>query len=277
MTTPIPQHPSEIIKSIRNPRIKNFIQLQKGRERKKQQLFVVEGAREIHMALDARYSFSHLFYCPAILGPDTFKKIIEKIGQKVILSEITSEIYQHIAYRKTSEGVIGWAVPQKHTLNKIRLAVNPLVLVIESVEKPGNLGAILRTADAAGLDSVIICDPQTDIYNPNVIRSSLGAVFTVPIGLASSAETILWLKDHHMSIICTSLKALVPYTQINFSVPSAIVMGTEATGLSTTWLKASDRNIIIPMRGQVDSLNVSVSAGIVIFEAIRQRKKVTLK
>ncbi|MBR9999119.1 MAG: RNA methyltransferase [Cyclobacteriaceae bacterium] len=263
----------EKITSTANLKIKNFQHLQKARERKKQHLFVVEGTKEIEMAINAGYNFSQFFYCPEILNPAFFDLIREKLGEKVIVNEVTRDVYNHISYREDAEGITGWAVPWPHALLDLKPGRNPLVLVLESVEKPGNLGAILRTADAAGLDAVIICDPQTDIYNPNVIRSSLGAVFTVPIGIASTQETIIWLKEYHMAIFCTSLTASIPYTNINFSVPSAIVMGSEATGLSVNWLKFSDRNIIIPMKGKVDSMNVSVSAGIVIFEALRQRKQ----
>jgi len=262
---------AEVIQSIKNEKIKNFARLQGSRERKKQNLFIVEGEREVERAMRAGYKFSHLFYCPEILGPEFLKTIRETMEEAVIFNEVTREVYNHITYRKNSEGITGWGIRRSHSLHDLKLRKNPLLLVLERVEKPGNLGGVLRTADAAGLDAVIICDPQTDIYNPNVVRSSLGAVFTVPIGMATSPETIIWLKAHHISILCTSLTAPIPYTLMNFSVPSAIVMGTEATGLSTTWLKASDRNIIIPMQGKVDSMNVSVSAGIVIFEALRQR------
>jgi TrmH family RNA methyltransferase len=264
---------TEVVKSIKNPKVKNFGHLQKARERKKQNLFIVEGRKEIERALNAGYELTQVFYCPEILDPSFFYDLGMNNPRNILLNEVSREVYNHIAYRKDAEGVTGWAVPRLHTLRELKPGRNPLILVLESVEKPGNLGAILRTADAAGLDAVIISDPQTDIYNPNVIRASLGAVFTVPVGIATTHETIIWMKNLHISIICTSLTSIVPYTQVNFALPSAIVMGTEATGLTDTWLKASDQNVIIPMRGEVDSMNVSVSAGIVIFEALRQRRK----
>ncbi len=267
-----PHYQSDMITSTSNPRIKNFLKLKKARERNIQQLFVVEGVKEIHMALDAGYSFSDLFYCPKYLDPGTFKNIIEKTGPKAIIGEITAEIYQHIAYRKTSEGLIGWATPKNLKLENLKLASNPLLLVLERVEKPGNLGAILRTADAAGLDAVIVADPKTDIYNPNVIRSSLGAIFTVPVAVEPNEEVIKWLKSNHIRIFCASLGASKSYDEIDYTKPSAIVMGTEASGLSEQWLTQSELNLVIPMFGNVDSMNVSVSAGIIIFEAIRQRK-----
>jgi RNA methyltransferase, TrmH family len=263
----------EKITSTKNPKIKNFRQLQKAGERKKQNLFIVEGRKEIDKALDAGYAIDQVFYCPDILEAAFLKMIIDKLRDHTRINDVSRQVYNHITYRNDVEGIIAWVVPRTHTLKEISLRKNPLILVLDGVEKPGNLGAMLRTADAAGLDAVILCNPQTDIYNPNVIRSSLGTVFTVPVGLATSHQTIAWLKDHQISIFCTSLDAAEPYVQLNFASPSAIVMGTEATGISNEWLEASDRNIIIPMYGQVDSLNVSVSAAIVIFEALRQRKK----
>jgi TrmH family RNA methyltransferase len=158
-----------------------------------------------------------------------------------------------------------------HGLNHVALSKNPLVLVLEAVEKPGNLGAILRTADAAGIDAVICCDPQTDFYNPNVIRSSLGCVFTKQVATATSEETIDWLKKNHLAIYCTYLQSSRLYTDIDFTKPCAIVMGTEATGLSDLWIKNSDANIIVPMHGKIDSMNVSTAAAVVVFEARRQR------
>lgn len=264
---------TEVISSIRNPKIKNFSHLQKARERNRQNLFVVEGRKEVKRALTAGYEFTQVFYCPDILDPVFLHERVINFQGETGLNQVTQEVYNHIAYRNDVEGIIGWAVPREHTLQELRLGNNPLILVLESVEKPGNLGAILRTADAAGLDALIVCDPQTDIYNPNVVRSSLGAVFSLQVGIATTQEAIAWMKSQRLSIVCTSLTASIPYTQMNFSVPVAIVLGTESTGLSDTWLKASDRNVIIPMHGQVDSLNVSVSAGIMIFEAIRQRQQ----
>ena len=269
-----PLNPSaEIISSLKNPKVKNFSLLQKSRERKKQNLFVVEGIKEVERALKAGYVFTQLFYCPDILDPSFFDGPGRKFDEGVMINKVTREVYNHLTYRNDVEGVTGWAIPRSHGLLQLEIGNNPLILVLESVEKPGNLGAILRTADAAGLDAVIICDPRTDLYNPNVVRSSLGAVFTVPVGVATTQEAVAWLKDQRVSIFCTSLGASEPYTQLNYSGSSAIVMGTEATGLSENWLKASEQNLIIPMHGQVDSMNVSVSAGIVIFEALRQRKK----
>jgi TrmH family RNA methyltransferase len=163
------------------------------------------------------------------------------------------------------------AEQKRHSLANIRLRKNPIILVLESVEKPGNLGALLRTADAANLDAVIICDPQTDFYNPNVVRSSIGCIFTTPIASATSEETIGWLKENNIRLFATHLQASRPYFEIDFTKPSAIIMGTEATGLSEQWVRAADAAIIIPMQGKIDSMNVSTAAAVIVFEATRQR------
>lgn len=262
----------EVITSLQNPKVKNFQHLQKSRERRIQNLFIVEGKKEIFRAMEAKYVCTHLFVCPEI-----FNQSIEGIidlpgGETPKIYKVSPEIYAHIAYRKNTEGIIGWAIPVKHTLDQIRLKKNPLTLVLEGVEKPGNLGAIMRTADAAALDAIIIGDPKTDLYNPNVIRSSLGAVFTVPSGVDTSENTIQWLKKNNIKLFCTSPEASIPYDHVDFTGPSAIVLGTETTGLTQHWFSASDQNILIPMQGKVDSINVSVSAGIVLFEAVRQRR-----
>ena len=167
--------------------------------------------------------------------------------------------------------MIAVAEQKIHRLENIKLSTNPLLLILEAVEKPGNLGAVLRTADAAAVDAVIICDPQTDFYNPNVIRSSVGCVFTNQLAAVSSEEAIAWLKKNQIQIFCTSLQASKPYHLVDYTKPCAIVMGTESTGLSEIWTKNSNTNIIIPMRGKIDSMNVSNATAVVVFEALRQR------
>jgi len=162
--------------------------------------------------------------------------------------------------------------PPENSLEKIKLSQNPLIIVLEAVEKPGNLGAILRTADAAGADAILVCDPLTDIFNPNTIRSSLGCVFSVPVVACSSHEAIHWLKSKSIQIFTTYLEASINYLDANYTQPTAIVSGTESTGLSQQWINAADQNLIIPMLGIADSLNVSVSTAIVLFEALRQRR-----
>jgi TrmH family RNA methyltransferase len=267
----------EVITSLQNPKVKNTLLLQKPGERKKQSLFVVEGKVEVVRAIRAGYTFKQLFLCKEIFEPDPTTSLIRELSGnqtgKPEINFVTPRVYAHMAYRKESEGILGWAILRAHDLKHIKLSGNPLILVADAVEKPGNLGAIIRTTDAAGLDALIISDPGTDIYNPNVVRSSLGALFSVQIGKDSAEEVIRWLKKNRFNIYCTALSASKSYTEIDFKRSSAIIVGPEATGLSQIWLDQSDQNIIIPMYGSVDSMNVSVSAGIVLFEAIRQRQK----
>jgi RNA methyltransferase, TrmH family len=256
------------ITSTQNPKIKSLLALEKPRERKKQCLFIVEGAREVKLAIEAGYKIGNLFFCEEIIDKTQAHDLLR---DDRLLIPVSPEVFGKIAVREGSGGILAVAEQKTHRLQDIRLKKNPLVLVLESVEKPGNLGAILRTADAAAVDAVIICDPQTDFYNPNVIRSSIGCIFTVPVASASSTETNGWLKKNNIHICCTNLKAAKPYHTIDFTQPTAIVMGTEATGISDWWAQQAEANIIIPMMGKIDSLNVSNAAAVVVFEAQRQR------
>jgi TrmH family RNA methyltransferase len=260
--------PGTVLSSTSNPKIKFLLSLEKPRERRKQQLFIIEGRKEIMHALRAGYRIGNIFYCIDQLSEADLEP--ELVKDKLVIP-VTQEVFDKIAIRENSGGVIAVAEMKTHHLADVKTAGTPLYLVLESVEKPGNLGAILRTADAAGLDGVIICDPQTDIYNPNVIRSSIGCLFTQTVAIATSAETIAWLKEHGFAIWCTYLPASIPYYEVDFRKAGAIVMGTEATGLSDEWIKVASSNIIIPMLGKADSMNVSTSAAVVVFEARRQR------
>jgi TrmH family RNA methyltransferase len=261
--------PGTVITSTQNPKVKSLLTLEKPRERRRQQLFIIEGKKEIGLALKAGYRIGNLFYCVDIF-PETELKSLNV--EDKLLVPVTQEVFDKIAIRENSGGVVAVAEMKPNRLEDIRLGKNPLVLVLESVEKPGNLGAILRTSDAAGVDAVICCDPQTDFYNPNVVRSSLGCVFTKQIASATSEETIAWLKANNITTYCTYLKASKSYHEVDYRKPCAIVMGTEATGLSDLWVKNSAANIIIPMQGQIDSMNVSTAAAVVVFEAMRQRE-----
>lgn len=256
------------ITSLKNPRIQNLVRLEKASERREQGVFIIEGLKEIERAKNAGYLVTSMFFCPDLIS---FDKAGAFTSSQTEVFSVSRGVFDKISYRGNSGGVLVVSKPKSHTLKDIQLSPNPLIVVLESVEKPGNLGAVLRTCDAAAADALIVCDTQTDLYNPNVIRSGLGCLFTVPVAVGSTDEVIAWLKSHEITIFCTGLKASVPYNKVNFVQPSAIVLGTEATGLTQKWLKASNQNIIIPMSGQADSLNVSVSAAIVIFEARRQR------
>lgn len=253
----------ESITSAQNPKIKTLLQLQeKSRLRKEMGLFVVEGQRELEHCVAAGFEVDTVFYCPDICGfvPD-YPHIID----------IPKELYEKIAYRGSTEGIIAEVKSKKLGLADLKLSDNPLIVVLESVEKPGNLGAVLRSADAAGADAVLICDPHTDLYNPNLIRASIGAVFTVPVVCCDSIDAINWLKDNSISIFTAQLQDSSWYYDTDMKKGTAIAIGTESTGLTDLWREAADAHIKIPMLGRLDSLNASVSAAILLFEAVRQR------
>lgn len=261
---------TEVITSAQNPRIKELILLQeKSRARRENGLFVVEGRRELSHCLEAGFKPRSLFICPEILGRDACRELEQACCPIV---EIPAFLYEKVAYRGRTEGVIGVMECHSHSLEDLHLKEDPLVIVLESVEKPGNLGAVLRSADAAGADAVIVCDPLTDLYNPNLIRSSIGGIFTVPVAAASSEEAIRWLKERGIRILTAQLQDSLPYYDTDMRQGTAIVMGTESTGLTPLWRQAADAHIMIPMLGRLDSLNVSVSAAILLYEAVRQRQ-----
>lgn len=259
-----------LITSLQNPSVKNIVKLAKSRERKEQQLFVIEGARELSLALQSDYIVESVYVCLEMFEKTKYPGVLDSMEEKNIF-EISPEVFGKIAYRENSDGVVAIAKPRLHTLESIKLSGNPFVIVLEAVEKPGNLGAILRTADAAAVDAVVVCDPQTDLYNPNVVRSSVGGIFTVQTAVCSSADAAAWLKANNISSYAAELQAAEFYQDIDFRMPSAIVMGTEAEGLTGFWLKNATKRIKIPMRGKIDSLNVSVSTAVLTFEAMRQR------
>lgn len=260
-----------IISATHNPKIKKLVALQqKAAERRKSGLFVVEGLRELQHCISAGMEIDSVFFCPNILGNP--EEALASLPPTVRRNEVTAGVYDKIAYRGGTEGVIAEVRSKKILLSDLSLKENPLLVILESVEKPGNLGAVLRSADAAGVDAVIVCDPLTDIYNPNLIRSSIGAVFTVPCVACSTEECIDFLKAKGIQILTAQLQDSNLYYDTDMTCGTAIVMGTEATGLTDAWRKAATRHIRIPMLGQLDSLNVSVSAGILMFEAVRQRE-----
>lgn len=265
----------ETITSAQNPRIKHLLLLQqKSAERRKCGLFVVEGQRELLHCLNAGYEVGTLYCCPEIAGEREIADFIASIPcQPAGFScvDISKALYEKVAYRGSTEGVIA-EIKVRHTaLDGLALPENPLVIVLESVEKPGNLGAVLRSADAAKADAVIVCDPLTDLFNPNLIRSSIGAVFTVPTVACTSEECIAFLKKRGIQILTAQLQDSRLYYDTPMTEGTAIVMGTESTGLTQQWRDAADAHIRIPMLGRLDSLNVSVSAAILMFEAVRQR------
>lgn len=266
-----PSGAGEAITSAQNPKIKRLLQLQqKSSERRKAGLFVVEGIREVERCLEKGYEIDTIFYLNKPMA-ENISEIIEK-NKGIKLFEVSPTIYDKIAYRGSTEGVIAEVKTKDKTLNDLNLSENPLVVVLESVEKPGNLGAILRSADAAGADALIVCDPLTDLYNPNLIRNSTGAIFSVPCVACTSEECIKFLKENNIQILTAQLQDSELYYDTDMKRGTAIVMGTEATGLTDIWRKAADAHIRIPMLGITDSLNVSVSAAILLYEAVRQRE-----
>ena len=279
----------EVITSAQNPKIKNLLLLQeKSKARREQGLFVVEGQRELEHCLQAGYQMRTVFICPeiaGIAGDEALSVAFARTGSRSDAEEsassealrpaiisIPEQLYRKVAYRESTEGIIAEVEYKALTLDDLRLPENPLIMVLESVEKPGNLGAVLRSADAAGADAVLICDPLTDLFNPNLIRASIGAVFTVPVVAAPSAQVIPWLQERGIQILTAQLQDSSLYYDVDMKRGTALVMGTESTGLTDIWRKAASAHIRIPMLGQLDSLNVSVSAAILLFEAVRQRQ-----
>lgn len=257
------------ISSAQNPFIKSLVQLQeKAKARKQSGTFLIEGQREIMLAQKGGYELQTILFLPELISETEIRQLTR---QKVELIEISKEVYQKLAYRDTTEGILAVAKTKSLQLSDLQLSENPLILVAEATEKPGNIGALLRTADAANLDAVIIANPKSDMYNPNVVRSSVGCLFTRQIATGSTDEVIAFLNEKNISIYCATLQDSTYYHTQNYSTPSALVVGTEATGLTDAWRNASSKNIIIPMQGEIDSMNVSVAAAILIFEAKRQR------
>jgi len=261
---------SKSISSVQNSFIKQLVLLkEKARQRKKTGLFLIEGKRELSLAIKGGYNVNTLLFYPELFSESEAQAMSQ---YNIEIIEISKEVFQKLAHRDTTEGVIAVVNSKHHTLEDLKFkSKNPLILVAEAPEKPGNIGALLRTADAANVDAVIIANPKSDLYNPNIIRSSVGCVFTTEIAMASSDEAIDFLKKYNFNIFSAILQESEPYHSQDYTLPTAIVVGTEATGLTEEWRKAASKNISIPMQGEIDSMNVSVAAGILIFEAKRQR------
>lgn len=275
----------ETVTSAQNPKIKELRALQeKSRLRRETGLFVVEGRRELEHCLDAGFVPRTVFVCREIIQSEDLARIISKAEPytgpgipEVQVVELPSALYDKVAYRGGTEGIIAEMEYRERSLDNLKPGDNPLIVVLESVEKPGNLGAVLRSADAAGADAVIVCDPLTDLYNPNLIRASIGAVFTTQVVTATSEEAITWLKRKGIRILTAQLQDSQWYYDTDMTGGTAIIMGTESTGLTSIWREAANAHIRIPMLGRLDSLNVSVSAAILLYEAVRQRHSESLR
>lgn len=286
----------ETITSAQNRKVKELLTLvEKSKARSAAGLFVVEGQRELGHCLDAGFIPETLFICGEVMavqnnavngaktghlteniegkeGLDALIAKAEALNPRLGVVQIPAFLYEKVAYRGSTEGIIAEVHSVPRSLEDLRLGERPLVMVLESVEKPGNLGAVLRSADAAGADAVIVCDPLTDIWNPNLIRSSVGAVFSVPVAVCTSADAIAFLKKRGIRILTAQLQDSEWYYDTDMTGATALVMGTESTGLTQAWRDSADAHIKIPMIGRLDSLNVSVSAAVLLYEAVRQRK-----
>ena len=240
---------------------------EKAKARKQSGTFLIEGKREISIAIKGGYELETLLFFPEICSEIEARKL----SLNTTIIEINKEVYQKLAYRDTTEGILAVAKTKSLELSDLELSENPLILVAEAPEKPGNIGALMRTADAANLDAVIIANPKSDLYNPNIVRSSVGCLFTNQIATGSTSEIIAFLKERKINFYCATLQNSTSYHTQDYTKPTALVVGTEATGLTEEWRNEATQNIIIPMQGEIDSMNVSVAAAILIFEAKRQR------
>ncbi len=258
------------ISSTQNSYIKDLLKLQdKSRDRKKKGLFLIEGQREISLAIKGNYQIDTMLFVPEMFSKENLNQIQKHTSQSI---EITKEVYQKLAYRDTTEGVIAVVKSKGFSLDTVNFNTStPLILVLEGIEKPGNIGAMLRTADAANVDAVFIADPKTDLFNPNIIRSSVGCVFTNQIAVATSEEMIDFLQAKNINIYSATLQNSNQYHKNDYTKATALVVGTEATGITQIWRDKATQNINIPMQGEIDSMNVSVAAAILTFEAKRQR------
>ncbi len=256
----------ETITSLQNEKIKNLVKLQKkAAERKSQGLFVIEGRREVSLALDNDVKPRSIFICKEIYNPDSAYPIDLNSFADTPVFEVSSEVYEKIAYRGDTQGIIMVAHNILKELKDIKKSNNDFYLVLESIEKPGNLGAVMRTADASGISGIIICGHNFDIYNPNVIRSSLGCIFTLPIIVAANEEALHYFKTNNYQVLAAHPEGTEFYTNINYNKNSAVILGTESEGLSDFWIENANLLIKIPMHGQIDSLNISVSAAIITY------------
>jgi RNA methyltransferase, TrmH family len=268
--------PVELITSLQNPRVKQLVKLRDRRPRDEAGVFLVEGYRQIRRALEKGVTLTELYVCPDwYLGEQGNEPALieqaQAAGAKVF--QLTKDAFAKVAYRERPDGLLAVAPQWRRTLADLGalLKAEPFLLVVEAIEKPGNLGTILRSADAAGVDALIVCDPVTDLFNPNVVRASTGVLFSVPVIIATSAEVRVWLRERRIRAVATTPSATDLYTDTDLRGPLAIVMGSEQYGLSDFWLKEADARVLIPMAGQADSLNVAMATIITLFEAVRQR------
>lgn len=266
--------PVEIITSLQNPRLKRLVRLRERRARDEEKAFLVEGYREVRRALERKVRLEELYFSRDwFLGENEPALIAQAQADGARVLELSKEAFAKVAYRERPDGILAVAPQWTRTLGDLSLPADAFVLVVEAIEKPGNLGTILRSADAAGCHAVIVCDPVTDLFNPNVVRASTGVLFSVPCVVEEGARVLAWLRDKGIRTVATTPAAKDLYTECDLTGPLAIIMGSEQYGLSEFWLKGADVPVRIPMAGQADSLNVAMAALITLFEAVRQRSR----
>jgi TrmH family RNA methyltransferase len=262
----------QAITSLQNPHVKKAANLRERRQREKQGRILIDGARELARAISAGVELVEIFVCEPLCQSSDAKQALELIGQtRATILSLTPRVFAKLAYGERAEGVLGIAATPHRTLESLMLSERALVAVVEDIEKPGNLGAILRSADAAGVSALIATGKGAELYNPNVIRASLGTVFTLPACVAGVEETLNFLRQHHLLIYAARVDATTLYTAVSFTGPAAIVLGSETAGLSSAWRAADVHPIRLPMLGIADSLNVSATAAVLFYEALRQR------
>jgi TrmH family RNA methyltransferase len=263
--------------SIQNPRIKEVVRLRDRSAREENHLFLIEGYREILRAAQAGHPIKELFFCPELFLGVNENGLMAQLQQGgVELLSCDEKVFRKISYRDRPDGLLAVA-PQRHQgLSDLKSILkgkpSPFLIVAEAIEKPGNLGTILRCSDAVGLDALIVCDRCTDIHNPNVVRASVGTLFTVPVIEAEGEKTIAWLKAHQIAILSATPYGEKEFTEVDMTQPLAIVVGTEQLGLSAKWLEHADLQVKIPMCGVADSLNVAMATTLLLYEALRQRR-----
>lgn len=261
------------IHSLQNPRIKQLVKLRDRRARDRSRTFLIEGYRELERAVRTKAPIREIYRCPELyLGENEaglVERAVNELGAE--LFDVSAPVFRKISYRDRPEGLLAVATQASASLADLPAVERPLYLVAVTIEKPGNLGTMLRTADAVGADAVIVCDRCTDLFNPNVVRASLGTLFTQPVVETSTAELLPWLRERHVKIVATTPSAEQLHTEADLTQPVAIVVGSEQLGLPDEWLEATDERIRIPMAGDIDSLNAAVATAVVLFEVVRQR------
>lgn len=264
--------PPPIITSAKNARVAAVAKLRRRKYRDRQRRTIVDGAREVTRALDSDVEIAEVFYCPRLCGTAESKRLLERLtSQPTEAYEVTESVFEKLAFGDRAEGVVAVIGTPTTSLEQISLPEQPLVAVLESLEKPGNLGAVIRSADGANVSAVIAAEDQTDLYNPNTIRASLGTIFHTPVAAAPSDEVVTWLRERRLTIYAARVGDGELYTNVDLTRPAAIVLGAEATGLSDVWKGESINTIRLPMCGAGDSLNVSATAAVLFYEALRQR------